>query len=134
VAENQYKGKRLKQQDLLKARSEPLFLNPNAKKASGYNLITGQILKELPELDLNYLTQLFNESFPPQWKVAQVIMIPKSNNDPVDVKSYRAINLLLVISKSFEKLLLQKLMRRIKTKKNRLIPNYQLGFLNKYAS
>jgi len=61
VAENQYRTKRLKQHSL-KARSEPLFLNPNAKKASGYNLITGQILKELPELDLNYLTQLFNES------------------------------------------------------------------------
>jgi len=30
------------------------------KKAPGYDLITGQILKELSKLDINYVNQLFN--------------------------------------------------------------------------
>jgi len=33
----------------------------NAKRAGpGYDLITDRILKELPELNINYFTQLFN--------------------------------------------------------------------------
>jgi len=65
----------------------------NAKTASGYDLIMGRILKKLPELGFgNYLTHLFNtilraDYFPPQGKVAQIIMIPKPNRDPVDVRS-----------------------------------------------
>jgi len=59
----------------------------NAKRAGpGYDLIiTDRILKELPELNINYFTQLFNSIlrigyFPLQWKVAQIIMIPKLYN------------------------------------------------------
>jgi hypothetical protein len=32
----------------------------NPKKSSGYDLITGKILKELPIVGIKYLTQLFN--------------------------------------------------------------------------
>jgi hypothetical protein len=32
----------------------------NPKKSSGYDLITGKILKELPIIEIKYLTQLFN--------------------------------------------------------------------------
>jgi len=72
-------------------------------------------LKELPDLNTYYFTQLFNAIlrtgyFPSQWKVIQIIMIPKPNKDPVDVKSYGSISLLkLIVSKLFEKLLFQKL-------------------------
>lgn len=47
---------------------------------------------------------------PTQWKVTQIIMIQKPKKDPTDIKSYynRPINLLLILSKLFEKLLLQK--------------------------
>jgi hypothetical protein len=48
------------------------------------------------------------------------IMIPKSNKDSIDVKSYKLISLLLTISK-LKKLLLQKLILTIKEK--RLITN-----------
>ncbi|PNF15162.1 hypothetical protein B7P43_G14817, partial [Cryptotermes secundus] len=56
--------------------------NLNPKKAPGYNLITGKVLKELPEKGIRYITQIFNAIlstgyFPDQWKVAQVILIPK---------------------------------------------------------
>jgi hypothetical protein len=52
----------------------------NPKKSSGYDLIAGKILKELPIIGIKYLTQLFNAIlltgyFPTQWKVAQIILI-----------------------------------------------------------
>jgi len=68
----------------------------------------------------------------PQWKVVQIIMIPKVNKDPIDVKLYRPISLFPIISKLFQKLLFQKLMFVIA--KKRLIPNYQFGFRNKHAT
>jgi hypothetical protein len=48
------------------------------KKSSGYDLITGLILKALPPIGIKYLTQLFNSAlflgyFPAQWKDAQII-------------------------------------------------------------
>jgi len=56
----------------------------NAKKP--HELITDRILKEQPELGINYLTQhtlqLFNATagyFSLQWKEIQIIMIPKPN-------------------------------------------------------
>jgi len=93
----------------------------NRKKTSEYYLITGRILKELPELGINYLIRLFDDAhieskLLPQWKIAQIITIPKSNKD---VKSYRPISLL---PKLFEKLLLQKLMHVIEEK--RVISNH----------
>jgi hypothetical protein len=47
-----------------------------------YDLITGKILKELSTIWIQYLTQLFSAVllkgyFPAQWKVAQIILIPK---------------------------------------------------------
>jgi hypothetical protein len=44
--------------------------------------MSGKTLKELPTLCIQYLTQLFNAIllrgyFPAQWKVAQIILIPK---------------------------------------------------------
>jgi hypothetical protein len=56
--------------------------NLNPKKAPGYDLITGKVLKELSEKGMKMLTILFNAIlrtgiFPDQWKVAQIILIPK---------------------------------------------------------
>ena len=46
-------------------------------------LITGNILKELPEIEVRFLTYLFNATItkgfvPPQWKIAQITKILKS--------------------------------------------------------
>jgi hypothetical protein len=43
------------------------------EKSPGYDLITSKILKELPTIGIQYLTQLFNAVllkgyFPAQWK------------------------------------------------------------------
>lgn len=108
----------------------------HVKMSPGY-FITGKILKELSNSGNLFLTQLFNAIlrigfFPPQWKVAQIIMISKPNKDLFDVKSYRPISLLPIVSKLFEKLLLQKLMSVIEERQ--LIPKHQFGFLNKHAT
>jgi hypothetical protein len=59
----------------------------NSKKSPGYDLITGKILKELLTIGIQYLTQLFNAVllkgyFLAQWKVTQIILIPKPGKPP----------------------------------------------------
>ena len=83
------------------------------------------------------LTHLFNAALrlryvPMQWKIAEVIMIPKPGKPPEDRTSYRPISLLPCISKLFEKLLLQRLMPIIEEKQ--LIPSHQFGFRNKHST
>ena len=111
--------------------------NVNSKKAPGYDLITGRIMKELPRRGIVKLTHLINAAFrlhyvPMQWKVAEVIMIPKPGKPPNDKTSYRPISLLPMISKIFEKLLLRRL-RPIIEERN-LVPNHQFGFRNKHST
>lgn len=111
--------------------------NLNLKKAPGFDLITGQILKQLPTKGIVMLTYLTNAAFrlkhvPTIWKVAEVIMLPKPGKTPNDVKSYRPISLLPIISKLFEKLLLKRLRPLIEN--NKLIPDYQFGFRQKHST
>lgn len=111
--------------------------NINPKKAPGYDLITGVVLKQLPRKALVMLTILMNAAFrlkyvPSTWKVAEVIMIPKPGKPPHKVASYRPISLLPIISKLFEKLLLKRMKPIIE--RNNVIPNHQFGFRNKHAT
>ena len=70
--------------------------------------------------------------FPDQWKVATIIMCQKPGKPPNDVKSYRPISLLPVISKLFEKILLIKLKPILVEKK--LIPDHQFGFRTNHST
>lgn len=111
--------------------------NLNPRKTPGYDLITGEVLKELPEKALMKLLHLINAAIrlkyvPAQWKVAEVIMIPKVGKAPNDKKSYRPISLLPTISKLFEKLLLKRLKHIIDERK--LIPEHQFGFRQKHST
>lgn len=111
--------------------------NLNPKKAPGFDLITGEILKQLPKKGIVKLTYLFNAAarlkyVPYIWKVAEVIMILKPGKPPNGVKSYRPISLLPIISKLFEKLVLTRLKPIIERK--RLIPNHQFGFRHKHST
>jgi hypothetical protein len=70
----------------------PLLGNVSVKtftrqKSPGYDPVTGKILKELPAIGIQYMynTQLFNAvllkgCFQAQWKVAQIMLIPKPGN------------------------------------------------------
>lgn len=106
-------------------------------KSPGYDLTTGTILKKLPRKALVFITTLFNailriSHIPNQWKVAQIIMIPKPGKPPNELTSYRPINLLPIISKLFEKLLLARMKSPITDDK--LIPDHQFGFRNGHST
>lgn len=108
-----------------------------SNKAPGFDLITAEIVKELPRKALTFLKKLMNAAVnlryvPNAWKVAEVIMIEKPGKPINEAKSYRPISLLPMISKLFEKLLLRRLMPIIDNKK--LIPNHQFGFRTKHAT
>lgn len=117
--------------------SDEIKININPKKAPGFDLITGEVLKQLPRKAIVKLTNLINASFrlkyvPKMWKVADVIMIPKPGKPPHDVTSYRPISLLPVISKLYEKLLLKRL-KPIIDERN-LIPCHQFGFRESHST
>jgi hypothetical protein len=47
---------------LKRAKLEAIINSLNPKKSSSYNLITGNLLKELPTTEIKYFTKLFNVS------------------------------------------------------------------------
>ena len=109
----------------------------NKKKSPGYDLITGEVLQNLPRKAIVKLTTLINAAFrlkhvPDVWKVAEVIMIPKPGKPLHETTSYRPISLLPIISKLFEKMLLHRLKPVIDNQK--LIPDYQFGFREKHST
>ena len=65
---------------------------------------------------------------PPQWKVALIKMIQRSD----DFKSYSAISLLQIMSKVMELLLLKEMTPIVEAQ--RLIPNHQFGFRKKHGT
>lgn len=110
-------------------------INPN--KAPGHDLITGKILKELPIRAKCVIRDIFNaiiklNYFPETWKLAKIIMIPKPGKDRTQVKSYRPISLLPILSKLFERILLEKMLPHIN--QNGVLPNHQFGFRNKHST
>ena len=110
-------------------------INPN--KTPGYDLITGRILKELPDKCVRLITFLFNSIFrlsyfPDLWKVAEIIMIPKPGQQLDLVRSYRPISLLPILSKVLEKLILKRLQPFLEH--NDLIPNHQFGFRRQHGT
>jgi len=83
-------------------------------KPPGFDLITGQILKELARRAVLLLTTIYNSIlrltyFPILWKFAQIIMIHKPGKPPNTVTTYRPISLLPIMSKVFERILLKRI-------------------------
>jgi hypothetical protein len=64
--------------------------------------------------------------FSAQWKVVQIIMIPKSGKQLEEVGSCRPIGLHTITSKTFETAMLKKLRQILE--ENRIFPNQQFGF------
>lgn len=109
----------------------------NIKKSPGDDQIDGKILKELPNKAVRYLTYIFNAAlktayFPSEWKVAQIILLPKPGKNPTLPGSYRPISLLPIVSKIFEKLLLKRLLAILN--ENHIIPDHQFGFRNEHTT
>lgn len=117
--------------------AKEIKINLKSNKAPGFDLITGEILKQLPRKAITMLAYLINAAIrlkhvPSIWKIAEVIMIPKPGKPPNEAKSYRPISLLPVISKLFEKLLLKRLKPIIEQR--HLVPNHQFGFRQKHST
>jgi hypothetical protein len=108
----------------------------NSKKAPGYDLINGNIIKELSPKGLKALTQIYAilrlEYFPSHWKIGQIIMIAKPGKNPNDITSYRPISLLPTLSQILEKLILKRLLHIIEEFK--IIPSQQFGFRRKHGT
>lgn len=106
-------------------------------KSPGFDLITSEVLIELPQTAIAKLTALINgalllKHFPTYWKVAEVIMIQKPGKPPNEISSYRPISLLPILSKLLEKIILKR-MRPIIIEKN-IIPNHQFGFRPEHST
>jgi hypothetical protein len=91
-----------------------VIVHTNVRKAHGYDLISGKVLKDLPKKALTLLTILYNGMFrlsyyPLLWKFAQIIMVPKPGKPVNDVTSYRPVSLLPIPSNVFEKVVLKRL-------------------------
>lgn len=109
----------------------------NEKKAPGFDLITAQVLKNLPKKAYMFLQLLINSAIklmhvPDIWKVAEIIMIPKPGKPPNEVKSYRPISLLPIISKLFEILIQKRL--QVYIKRFNVIPSHQFGFRKAHST
>lgn len=109
----------------------------NCRKAPGYDLITATVLKRLPKKGKVAITQIFNAIFriqyvPVQWKFSQIITILKPGKPNHDVKSYRPISLLPLLSKLLEKLILKRLNPILEDA--HIVPAHQFGFRNQHST
>ena len=107
------------------------------KKAPGFDLLTADLLKNLPNAAIYQLSKIFNaciklKYFPTLWKVAEVIMIAKPGKPPNEISSYRPISLLPILSKLLEKLFLNRLKPIIA--RDNLIPSHQFGFREHHST
>lgn len=101
------------------------------KKAPGFDLITAEVLKQLPRKGVVLLTIIFNavlrlQYFPLLWKISTINMVAKPGKPATEASSYRPISLLPVVSKLFEKLLLQRLHPILE--EHKIVPSHQFGF------
>jgi len=109
----------------------------NPKKAPGYELTSGKVIKQLPPKALQLIRIIFNaivrlEQFPSQWKISQIILIPKPGKSADEVTAYRPISLLPILSKVLEKLFLKRLTPLLE--EYNMIPDYQFGFRQQHAT
>jgi hypothetical protein len=95
------------------------------------------MLKEITRRGIVHLTSIYNSSFTTgylraQWKVAQIIMIPKAGKPPEEVDLYRPISLLPIMSKIFEEAMLKRL--RPILKETRIPLDHQFGFRQQHCT
>ena len=86
----------------------PALHSLNVNKATGPNGISALLLKQIAPSISHSLTLLFNHSlqagsFPDEWKLANVIPVPKSGDKQL-LQNYYPISVILVVAKVFETL------------------------------
>ena len=101
--------------------------------AAGPDQVHYEILKNLPNETLQILLDLVNEyweshSFPPSWREALVIALPKEDKDHHYANNYRPIALTSCICKTFERMVNERLIYYLD--KNKILSKFQCGFRN----
>lgn len=107
------------------------------RKAPGLDGITNETIKHLPEAGFNRLADITNailrtRHFPVVWKTAKTVMIPKTDKPRNKTDSYRPISLLSAISKVVEKVIHDRLLDELETRK--LLPDHQYGFRQSHST
>lgn len=107
------------------------------RKAPGHDLISNQILKNLPTTTIAYINNIYNSSFrlgyfPRTWTISNIIPIPKPSTNHSLAVNYRPISLLPTLSKLFEKIILKRLNNHLT--KSEAIPNHQFGFRKRIST
>ena len=112
-------------------------LKRNIKKAKdtayGPDQVHYQFLKHLPDECLRVLLNIINEywdshTFPPDWRLALVLPIPKPGKDHFYPTSYRPIALTSCLCKTMERMVNERLIHYLE--KNRILTKFQCGFRN----
>lgn len=109
---------------------------PN-KTSSGPDEIPAIVLKHLPNNMISALTTIMNNSlnhhyFPSCWKEAKVLPVLKKNKNPCKPVSYRPISLTSNLSKIYEMVINNLLVRVCENKK--IIPDEQFGFKRQHST
>lgn len=109
----------------------------NTKKSPGPDSISAKALRSLSLSGHEGILYLFNaitqtSYYPSAWKQAKIILIPKPGKDLTKINSYRPISLLSILSKVFEKLLMEHLNSDID--KLEIIPQHQFGFRRHHST
>ena len=112
-------------------------LNKAHDTSVGPDDIHYQILKHMPDISLHALLDLFNDIwddgvFPPGWREATIIPIPKPGKDHTNPTNYRPIALTSCICKTFERMINNRLVWYLEY--NGIITAYQSGFRKKRST
>ena len=107
------------------------------RKAPGHDGITNRALKNLPRKAVAFLTAIINailrlRHFPSEWKLAEVINIPKPGKDILFPQSFRPISLLPVLGKIAECIILCRLSEH--TYEHEILPPEQFGFRRQHST
>ena len=112
-------------------------MNPETKHCAsqnceGFDRIPLRIFNEGAEILIKPLSQLFKQIYnerriPEQWKTAKIIPLHKKGSKE-DMSNYRPISNLCTMSKIYEKLILQQLLKIAKQNKVDLTGDSQHGF------
>ena len=95
-------------------------LKKSKDTAAGLDSIHYQFLKRLPESGLNVLLNVYNDvwesgNFPPSWREALVIPIPKPGKDTTKPQNYRPIALTSCLCKTMERMVNARLVHCLET-------------------
>ena len=105
--------------------------------SAGPDEIHYQLLKHVPDASLLLLLNIFNKiwisgDFPPDWRKAIIIPIPKPGKDPTNPSNYRPIALTSCICKTMERMINRGLVWYLES--HNLLTNVQCGFRSRRST